>query len=47
MSRSKILVARVMARICLLLPMPPRMRALRENVTIAISLNIRKQIVGN
>ena len=42
LSRNKILVPRVMARICLPLPMPLRMGALRENATIATSLGIRR-----
>ena len=37
MSRSRTVVLRVMTRMCILLPMPPRMRVLRENATIAIS----------
>ena len=44
MSRSRILVSRVMTRMCLLLLMAPRMRVLRENATIATSLCIRRQI---
>ena len=42
MSKSRILVSRVMIRMCLLLLMPLRMRALRENATIATSLGIRR-----
>ena len=38
---------RVMARMCLPLPMPPRMRDLRENATTATSLGIKRQIVGS
>ena len=41
MSRSRILLSRVMTRMCLILLMPPRMRALRKNATIATSLVIR------
>ena len=40
-------VPRVMARMCLPLPMPPIMRALRENETIATSWGIRKHIAGS
>ena len=47
MSRSRILVSRVMTRMCLLLPMAPRMRVLRENATIATSLGIRRHIAGS
>ena len=47
MSRSRILESRVMTKMCLLLPMPPRMRVLRENATIATSLGIRRQITGS
>ena len=42
MSKSRILVSRVMIRMCLLLLMPLRMRTLRENATIATSLGIKR-----
>ena len=47
MLRSTILMPRVMARLCLPLPMPLRMRALRENAIIATSLDIRRKITGS
>ena len=47
MSRSRILVPRVTTRMCLLLSMPPRRRALRENAIIATSLDIRGHIAGS
>ena len=47
MSRSRILVSKVMTKMCLLLLIPSRMRALRENATIATSLGIRRHIAGS